>query len=180
MDPTLDPTHHPAHVPASAPVSPARRYAPLMGAFSLGASVLTHVAARRGRAEPTPLELTEAVLATFFLARMVAKEKIGAVVREPFVEPAPGTDPADAHADAKQPVDGGIRGSIGELILCTRCLGPWAAAAVTFGNALAPRHGRVATRLLALAGANILAHAAQTNMAESANRAVAQQQAIAD
>lgn len=175
----MDAQDPPQHVPEEAPTSAARRYAPLMAAFSVGAGALTHAAARRGRPEPTALELTESALATFFLARMIAKEKIGAVVREPFVQPAPGTDPADAHADTKQPVDGGIRGSIGELILCTRCLGPWAASAVTFANALAPRHGRVATRLLALAGANILAQAAQTNMAEAANRAVAQQQAIA-
>ncbi|MCW2921321.1 MAG: hypothetical protein JWL76_1195 [Thermoleophilia bacterium] len=174
----MDSSHHPAHVPTGASTSAARRYAPVMGAFSIGAGLLTHVATRRGRTDANALELTEAALATFFIARMVAKEKIGAVVREPFVQPAPGTDPADAHADAKQPVEGGIRGSIGELILCTRCLGPWAAAAVTFGNALAPQHGRVATRLFALAGANILAQAAQTNLAEAANRAVAQRDAL--
>ena len=157
---------------AAPPVNPARRYAPLMTTFGIAAGVLTHGATRRGRGAPRDgLELVEAALATFFLARLVAKEKIGAVVREPFVEPIPGTDPADARGDAKQPAGDGVRGSIGELVTCTRCLGPWAASIVTFGEAYAPRHAAVLRRVLALAGANILAQAAQSAMAETANRA---------
>lgn len=157
--------------------SPAQRYGLLMSVFGAAAAGLTHVAVRRRTERPDGLELTESILATFFLARMVAKEKIGAVVREPFVEPAPGTDPDEVDAAAKQPTGTGIRQSVGELILCTRCLGPWAAAIVTFTNALAPSHGRVATRLLALAGANIMAQAAQTGMAEAANRSRALREA---
>lgn len=151
--------------------NPAQRYLPLMGCFSVAAALLTHMAARRPGAPRGALEFTESALATFFLARLIAKEKIGAVVREPFVEPAPGTDPADARGDAKRPAGEGIRYSIGELVTCTRCLGPWAASIVTFSEAFAPVHARVARRLLALAGANILAQAAQTSMAETANRA---------
>lgn len=141
-----------------------------MGTFGVAAGVLTHLASRRRTAEPTVLELTESILATFFLARVVAKEKIGSVVREPFVEPAPGTDPLDARGDAKQPTGDGVRHTVGELITCTRCLGPWAASVVTFTNAFLPAHGRVVTRLLALGGANILAQAAQATMSETANR----------
>lgn len=150
---------------------PARRYMPLMSAFTVAGGALTHLASRRVRPAAGPLEFAESALATFFLARVVAQEKIGSVVREPFVEPAPGTDPLDARGDTKRPAGEGIRYGVGELVTCTRCLGPWAAALVTFANAFAPSHGRVATRVLALGGANILAQAAQAAMSETANRA---------
>ena len=75
----MDGRHHPDDASRHAPPSAGLRYALLMTVFSVGAGVLTHVTARRTRPEPTSLELTEAVLATFFIARMIAKEKIGAV-----------------------------------------------------------------------------------------------------
>lgn len=151
--------------------SPARRYAPFVTAFTVLASVLAHEAARRDR-EPHggALEFTESALATFFVARMIAHEKTGSVLREPFVEPVPGTDPADGHGATKQPAGSGLRHGIGELVTCTRCLGPWAAAAITFGQAFAPGHARVATRIMALSGANVLVQAAQEAVSNAANR----------
>ncbi|MCW2956799.1 MAG: hypothetical protein JWO69_1668 [Thermoleophilia bacterium] len=137
----------------------ARRYAPFAAVFAVIFVGLMHAAARRGTKEPHAVELEEAVLATFFITRLVAREKIGSVVREPFVKPAPGTDPADAHGEAKEPAGTGVRYAIGELLTCTRCLGPWAAALITSGQVIAPRQARVATRVLALAGANNLLHA---------------------
>lgn len=152
--------------------NPGIRYAPLATAFAISASALAHQAIRRDREPPGGLELGESILATYFLARLVAKERIGSVLREPFVEPAPGTDPADGHGEAKQPTGDGLRRSIGELVTCTRCLGPWAAAALTFGQAFAPRHARIATRILALAGANTLVQAAHAATTTVANREV--------
>src|SRR4051794_34576675 len=105
-----------------------------MTVFSVSAAALSHAAARRDRKPPGGLELAEAVLATFYLARTIAHEKVGAVVREPFVEPKPGTDPDDAHGDVKRPTGEGLRYSVGELVTCTRCVGPWAASALTFGH----------------------------------------------
>lgn len=150
--------------------NPGRRYAPLVSGFAVAASALTHVAVRRDRRPPGGLELAESALATFFLARLVAHEKVGAVVREPFVEPAPGTDPADARGASKQPTGDGLRRTMGELVTCTRCLGPWAASIITFGQAFAPRHAALATRVLALAGVNVLAQASQAALTSVANR----------
>lgn len=149
---------------------PARRYAPLAVAFSIGGGALTHIAARRARRDPGALELAESILATFFLARVVAHEKIGSVVREPFVEPIPGSDPADGHGELKQPTGGRVRYTVGELVTCTRCLGPWAASAVTFSQVFAPNHARVGTRVLALAGANIIVQAAHAAVCKAADR----------
>lgn len=150
--------------------SPARRYAPLVSTFGVAAAALTHAAVRRDRRPPGGLELAESAFATFFLARLVAHEKVGSVVREPFVEPVPGSDPEDARGAAKQPTGDGMRRTVGELVTCTRCLGPWAASIVTFGQAFAPRHARIATRVLALAGINVLAQASQSALASVANR----------
>jgi hypothetical protein len=149
--------------------TPGRRYAPFAVAYGLLTVGLLQTAARRGQLRPNALELTEGAFATFFLARTVAREKIGAVLREPFVEPAPGTDPRDAHGEAKQPTGTGLRYGIGELLTCTRCLGPWAAALLTIGHVAAPRHARVATRVLALAGINTLLHALFAVITRAAN-----------
>lgn len=146
-----------------------RRYVPLASTFTLLASALTHAAARRNRAPAGALELTESALATFFIARVVAHERVGSVVREPFVEPVPGADPADASGANHRPAGEGLRRSVGELITCTRCLGPWAASIVAFGQVFAPRHGRILTRVLALAGANTMLQAAHTAATNCAN-----------
>lgn len=159
----------PATAPSPAP-SAGRRYAPFAVAYGLLTFGLLRTAARRDQLQPDALELTEAAFATFFLARAVAREKIGAVVRDPFVEPAPGTDPADAHGEAKQPAGSGLRYGIGELLTCTRCLGPWAASLLTIGHVAAPRHTRVATRVMALAGINTLLHALFAVVTRAANR----------
>lgn len=152
------------------PTDVVARYAPLMAGFSAATAVLVRLAARRGASPGGPLELTETALAAFYVTRVIAKEKVGAVVRHPFVEPHPDADPADPHGEAKQPTGDGLRRSIGELVTCTRCLGPWAGAALTVGQAFAPRSAPLVTRILALAGANSLLQASQTLLAESANR----------
>lgn len=150
--------------------NPALRYAPLASTFAVGASVLTHLSTRRKRPDPTALEFVEALFATFFLARFIAHEKAGSVVREPFVEPVPGSDPADGHGEFKRPTGGRLRYSIGELVTCTRCLGPWAASAVTFSHAFAPKHARLGMRVFALAGANIIVQSAHAAVCKAANR----------
>lgn len=146
------------------------RYVPFLTLFGVVSSLLMRLAARHPPRERGPLELVEAIMATFFITRVVARERVGSIVREPFVEPAPGADPADPKGDAKQPTGSGLRRSAGELITCTRCLGPWAGALVTFLDTYAPRHGRTWIRIMALAGANSAAHAVHAALASSADR----------
>lgn len=146
------------------------RYLPFMALFGGVSTLLMHMAARRGPRPRGPLEFLESILATFFITRVVAHERVGAIMREPFVEPVPGADPADSKGDAKQPTGTGVRRAVGELITCTRCLGPWAGAFVTLLDIYAPRHGRTWIRIMALAGANSAANATHAAISSAADR----------
>jgi hypothetical protein len=73
------------------------------------------VAARdRGEDPVPPMEVVPLGLATFALAKLVAKEKVAAEIREPFVEET---------RHGRRPRGTGLRYAVGELITCTRCVG---------------------------------------------------------
>ncbi len=111
-----------------------------------GLLAATALAARR-RGSPEPLsaaDMAQLSLAAFSIAKAVSREKIGTWVREPFVE-----DDAE-----KTPVAGGLRGAIGELVTCSRCVGAWSALSLVALRTASPAAGRVATTVFATAGAN--------------------------
>ena len=91
-------------------------------------------------------ELLPIGAATFALAKVVAKEKIGTWVREPFVE----------HEGAKPrgPRGRRLRRAVGELVTCTRCLGTWSSLGLIGLRVLRPREGRIVAGILATAGMN--------------------------
>jgi Protein of unknown function (DUF1360) len=106
------------------------------------------VAATRERAKADPVRTGELVplgAATFALAKVVAREKIGAWVREPFTE-----DPAGR----RKPRGRRLRRAVGELVTCTRCVGAWSALGVVGLRLSAPEAGRVVTAVLATSAAN--------------------------
>ena len=86
-------------------------------------------------------------LATFALAKTVAREKIGTWVRDPFIEESPERHPVAPRGQ-------GLRRAVGELLQCTRCVGAWAALAVVGLRANAPRAGRLTAAVLATSGVN--------------------------
>ena len=73
-------------------------------------------------------ELVPLTAATFAVAKVITREKIGTWVREPFVD-----DPAGR----KRPRGGGARRAVGELVTCSRCIGAWTALGFV-GLRLAP------------------------------------------
>ncbi len=92
-------------------------------------------------------ELPPLGLATFALAKTVAREKIGTWVRDPFVEESPEHKPEGPRGQ-------GLRHAVGELLTCPRCVGAWAALLVVGLRATSPRAGRLATTVLATSGIN--------------------------
>lgn len=132
---------------------PYRAYAAILGTF---AGVLTGTAAlerelSRETGRWTPLELVLLSAATFKAARAISRERVGSVLREPFVE-AEGDAPEGAVDE--RPVGEGLQRAIGELVTCTRCAGTWAAAGLITTRTLAPRFGRLLTWSLAAGAAN--------------------------
>jgi hypothetical protein len=116
-------------------------YAGLLGAL-LAAS--RHPDARRDPIAPT--ELVPLGAAAFALSKVIAREKIGTWVREPFVQ-GDGTD-------QRRPRGHGLRHAVGELVTCTRCVGAWSALALVGARTLSPAAGRTLTNVLAVSAAN--------------------------
>jgi hypothetical protein len=122
-----------------------------LGAMGVYVGLVTAGAAavRASRRElPTKIPLGDAVLltvATFRLARRIAKDPVTAPVRAPFTS----FQGPSGHAEIAEEVreHGGVKHAVGELLTCPFCLAQWVGTAFVFGYVTAPR----ATRLAALA-----------------------------
>ena len=129
-------------------------YAAIMAAFG-GVLAATTSAERALRREPSAFSAFEFVLlcaGSFKAARTISRERVGSVLRQPFVE----TDGLVENADAVEevPAGDGLRQAVGELVTCTRCAGTWAAASLLACQTIAPRFGRLLTWTLAAGAAN--------------------------
>ena len=105
-------------------------------------------------------ELVPLSAATFAVAKMISREKIGTWVREPFVEDAAGRG---------RPRGGSARRALGELVTCSRCVGAWTALGLVALRLAHPRAGRTVTAVLATAGANDFAQAGFRGLCEWSN-----------
>jgi hypothetical protein len=90
-------------------------------------------------------ELLPLTAATFAISKIVAREKVGSWVREPFVD-----DPVGR----KQPRGGRFQRALGELVTCSRCVGAWTALGLVGVRLAHPRTGRTVTAVFAAAGLN--------------------------
>jgi uncharacterized protein DUF1360 len=114
-------------------------YAVLLGAV---------VYASRERVKEDPIrnaELLQLGAATFAVSKVIAREKIGTWVREPFVD--------DASHGGK-PRGRRIQRALGELVTCSRCMGAWSALGVVGLRMASPEAGRLVTAVLATSAAN--------------------------
>ena len=110
-------------------------------------AVLAAVAAT-ARRTPEPVRGTELVplgAATFALSKVIAKEKVGTWMREPFVED---------QADGRPPRGAGVRAAVGELLTCTRCVGAWGALGLVGLRLASPSTGRAVSAVLATSAVN--------------------------
>ena len=106
------------------------------------------VAARertRGSEPLTSRDLAVTSAATFALSKVIARERIGTWVREPFVE---------EETDGQQPRGRGLRHAVGELLTCTRCVGAWSALGLVGLRLTSPSTGRVVNDVLAVSAMN--------------------------
>jgi hypothetical protein len=95
------------------------------------------------RPSPSYTTLRDVTLATFALAKLVAKEKVETWVREPFVDEA-----------SREPKGRGLRYAVGELLTCTRCLGAWSSLGLVALRVTRPTEARVVTAVLATSALN--------------------------
>jgi hypothetical protein len=102
----------------------------------------------RGRAQQDPIagrELVPIAAATFALSKVIAREKIGTWMREPFVE---------LEGGERKPRGRGLQRAVGELVTCTRCVGAWSAVGIVGLRLAAPESGRTLTNVLAASAGN--------------------------
>ncbi|WP_187368783.1 DUF1360 domain-containing protein [Baekduia soli] len=121
-------------------------YAALSAGYGALLGALVVAARDRGGDPVRHAELPALGLATFSLTKLVAKEKVDAWVREPFLE-----ELADGE---RRPKGTGMRYAVGELLSCSRCVGTWSAMGLVGLRLLRPREARVVIPVLATAGVN--------------------------
>ncbi|MGH2978959.1 MAG: DUF1360 domain-containing protein [Solirubrobacterales bacterium] len=158
----------------SAPRLPAPenlRAGPDAGSAQYGAINAVHAAlfaglllATRGRDADAErlagVELLPLTAATFSISKIVAREKVGSWVREPFVE-----DPVGR----KRPRGGRLQRALGELVTCSRCVGAWTALGLVGVRLAHPRTGRTVTAVFAAAGLNDFMQAGFRGLCDWAN-----------
>ena len=111
-----------------------------------------------GRELPDRIPPGDAALltvATFRLARRIAKDPVTSPLRAPFTT----FQGPSGHAEVAEEVreHGGVKHAIGELLTCPFCLAQWVATALVFGYVTAPKATRLAALTMTLvAGSDIL------------------------
>ena len=141
-------------------------YGALNAAYgTLLAGLLVAASRRSDRLEPIEgSELLVMGTASFALSKVVAREKIGTWMREPFVEQRGGR---------RRPRGRRLRHAVGELVTCTRCVGAWSALAIVGLRVASPPAGRVAATVLATSGVNDFLQATFRLLCDEANSAPA-------
>jgi hypothetical protein len=138
-------TRAPETAPREPPTRPAN-YAALSAGWAAALGTLLLASRDKGDEPVRGGEIVPLGLATFALSKLVAKEKVDAWVREPFVE---------EHADGeRRPKGQGMRYAIGELLTCTRCVGTWSALGLVALRVTRPREARVVSAVLGASAVN--------------------------
>jgi hypothetical protein len=130
------------------------------GALLAGVVIATRDGA--GRDPVRASELLPLGAATFAVSKVVARERIGTWVREPFVDDA-------IHGG--QPRGNRIQRALGELVTCSRCVGAWSALGVVGLRVASPRAGRMVAAVLATSAVNDFLQAGFAWLRANANSA---------
>ena len=128
-----------------------RDYATLSAGWGAALGTLLVAARDKGEEPVRPAEIIPLGVATFALSKLVAKEKVDAWVREPFVEERPDGE--------RRPRGRGMRYAVGELLTCTRCVGTWSALGLVALRVTRPREARVVSAVLGASAVNDFAQA---------------------
>ncbi len=130
-----------------------RDYAALTAGYGALLGALLLASRDKGEEPVRPDESLSLGLATFALAKLLAKEKVDVWIREPFVHETDGV---------REPKGTGLRHAVGELLTCTRCTGVWSALGLVALRVTRPRESRVVTALLGASAVNDFAQAGFT------------------
>jgi hypothetical protein len=131
-------------------------YATILAAFGGALSATAGLERALGR-EVRPastLDLVVLCAGSFKAARSLSRERVGSVLRQPFVE-----ENESGEMVHERPAGEGIQRALGELVTCTRCAGTWTGVGLLACQAIAPRFGHLLTWSLAAGAGNDLLQA---------------------
>jgi hypothetical protein len=132
-----------------------------LGAMGIYVGLVSAAAAAvraSGRELPERIPFGDGVLltvATFRLARRIAKDPVTSPIRAPFTR----FEGASGHAEVAEEVreHGGAKHAIGELLTCPFCLAQWVGTGFVLGYVTAPRATRLAALTMTMvAGSDVL------------------------
>ena len=120
---------------------PLGAYAALTGVFGafvtglIGATVLS--GGKLPEKGPSVGDMLLLGVATHKLSRIVAKDRVSAWFRAPFVTYKGGAGDGEVEEDSRR--TGDLREAVGDLVTCPYCMGVWIAVPMWFGMMIAPR-----------------------------------------
>jgi hypothetical protein len=132
-----------------------------LGAMSVYVGLVSAAAAAvraSGRELPDRIPPGDAALltvATFRLARRIAKDPVTSPIRAPFTR----FQGPSGHAEVAEEVreHGGVKHAVGELLTCPFCLAQWVGTAFVLGYVAAPKATRLAALTMTMvAGSDVL------------------------
>ncbi len=135
------------------PERPLGAYAALAALFAVLFVVPLAIAGARGSLPRRPRAGDVALVGvgTFKLSRLLAHAAVTGFLRAPFVR----FEGMEGLTTPKESPRGrGMRRAVGQLLLCSKCMGLWVAAALVVGLVRAPRATRMACTALAAATVN--------------------------
>ncbi len=115
------------------------------------------LAQRKGRPlsqSISSLDLVLLGLATLRLSRLAAWDEVTSFLRLPFVQHRPEDK---VEGEQQEPRGRGLLRALGELVVCTTCIGAWIAAVLTYALYLVPSAVRPFLTIMAAAGLGQLA-----------------------
>lgn len=129
--------------------TPLATYGALVAGFGTLVGSLVVAAGRRGRLPEriAPYDLALAGIATQRLSRLIAKDRVGAVVRAPFTRYEGRGRPGEVE---EAPRGAGAGLAVGQLLVCPFCLAQWVSLGMVAGLLFAPRATRTASAVLAV------------------------------
>jgi hypothetical protein len=129
--------------------TPLASYGALVAGFGTLIGSVVVAAGRRGRLPEriAPYDLALAGVATQRLSRLIAKDRVGAVLRAPFTRYQGRGRPGEIE---EAPRRGGAGLAVGQLLVCPFCLAQWVSLGMVAGLLFAPRVTRTASAVLAV------------------------------
>ena len=125
-----------------------------LGLVSAGAAAVR----ASGRDLPERIPVGDALMltvATFRLARRIAKDPVTSPIRAPFTQFRGPSGHAEIAEEVRE--HGGVKHAVGELLTCPFCLAQWVGTAFVFGYATAPKATRLAALTMTIvAGSDVL------------------------